>query len=141
VSGALTELVGDYKVEVTASTLNIKAGGSGTATFNLIPVGGSKQTVQFSYGILPASITCDFSQQSVTLDGANPTAVTLHTEGGLVRVVPKGSLWPVMTPFALAAVFFPFNRRPLLKWTLAVCGLFVLILYGDAEAALRLRAP
>ncbi len=122
----------DYIVQALPANITIKDGQTGTATLNVIPLGGFSQAVQFSCGTLPANVSCIFSQANVTPDGVHPSIVmlTVKTSGLLASRIGNGSLWAFTSTITLAGVLLPFGRRRRYKTTLGVLGLFVLALYG-----------
>jgi hypothetical protein len=131
-SSPITEMIADYTVQVFPSNLTIHDGMSGTATFNIIPVGGFAQAVQFSCGTLPAHVSCSFAPSSVTLDGVNPSivALTVNTNSASARLTRSNGLWAVPSTLAFAALLLPFGRRKRFKTYFAVAGLLVVGLYG-----------
>ncbi len=74
----------DYSVLVNPSTLAIRAGQSGAATFTITPVGGYSGTVTLSCSGLPTGATCVFQPAQAVLDGSNTVVtaqLTVHTTG------------------------------------------------------------
>jgi sugar lactone lactonase YvrE len=61
----------DFSLTANPSTLTIKAGDTGTATFTFTPVGGFTGTVTFGCGSLPVGVTCTFAPATLTADGSN----------------------------------------------------------------------
>jgi len=122
----------DYTVQVFPSTLTIQDGFSGTASFNLTPLGGFAQPVQFSCGTLPAHVSCSFSKSTVTLDGTNPTVVTLtiNTVGTVAKLNDSYGVWPASSALVLAGLLLPFGLRKRFKLSRAALCLCVLVLCG-----------
>jgi pro-kumamolisin-like protein/Big-like domain-containing protein len=109
--GPMVVTVADYTMQAQPASLTIVVGQSGTTNLNLLPIGGSTQTVQFSCGTAPANINCSFSPASITLDGTNVATVkitvnTLTTTAGLVR---HSRALGFTATFAFAALFLPFG--------------------------------
>jgi sugar lactone lactonase YvrE len=61
----------DFSLTANPTSLTIKAGDTGHATFTFTPVGGFTGTVTFSCGNLPAGVTCTFAPSTLTADGSN----------------------------------------------------------------------
>jgi hypothetical protein len=61
----------DFSLTANPSTLTVKAGDTGTATFTFTPVGGFTGTVTFGCGSLPVGVTCTFAPATLTADGSN----------------------------------------------------------------------
>ena len=57
---------GDFQVGVSASSLTLAQGASGTATINVTPENGFNSAVSFSVSGLPAGLTFQFAPSSVT---------------------------------------------------------------------------
>ncbi len=130
VSSPITEAISDYVFQALPATLNIQSGQSGTATLNLIPLGGFSQTVQFSCGTLPTNVTCAFSPSSVTPDGVNPSVTTLTVKTGGTQLSRTGNsaIWSVSATVLLGGVLvLPFGKRRRINGTLAVLGLLILL--------------
>src|SRR5208337_2071685 len=134
VSSPITVTISDYVFQALPPTLTIPDGQSGTATLNVIPLGGFSQAIQFSCGTLPAKVSCTFSPSSVTPDGVNPSTVTLTVKtGGSMAAsrVGNGALWGVASTAVLSGVLLlPFGRRKRLTGALVVLGLMVLLISG-----------
>jgi subtilase family serine protease len=133
VSNPITEAISDYVFQALPATLNIPSGQSGTATLNLIPLGGFAQTVQFSCGTLPTNVTCSFSPSSVTPDGVNPSTTTLTIKTGAALMSRAGSsaLWSVSATALLGGILLlPFGRRKRINGMLAALALMMLLLVG-----------
>ena len=77
VSAPILETVADYVVQLIPATITVKEGHSGSILLTLIPQGGFTSPVQLACSNLPTDVTCGFSKSTVTLDGVNPTAVSL----------------------------------------------------------------
>jgi hypothetical protein len=131
-SSPITETIADYTVQVFPANLTIQDGMSGTASFNIIPVGGFAQAVQLSCGTLPAHVSCTFAPSSVTLDGVNPSTVVLTVNTNSASASPRRSsgMWAVPSTLAFAALLLPFGRRKRFKAYFAAAGLIVLGLCG-----------
>jgi hypothetical protein len=130
--GPISELIADYTIQAQPSSLTIVAGQSGSATLNIIPLGGSTQTVQLSCGTLPADITCSFSPTSVTLDGVTAASVkvTVNSSPTTARAEIKRRLWGAASTLVFAGILLPFVRRKRLKTVLGVAVLLVVALAG-----------
>ncbi len=130
VSSPITVAIADYVFQALPPNLSIQDGQSGTATLNVIPLGGFAQVIQFSCGTLPTNVSCTFSKSTVAPDGVNPSTVTLtvKTNGAMASRVGKGALWGVASTAILSGVLLlPFGRRKRLTGTLALLGLVVLL--------------
>jgi hypothetical protein len=132
VSNPIAEMIADYLLQPQPPNLTVKAGQSGTAMINVIPLGGSTQTIQLSCGTVPTNITCSVAQAAVTLDGINPVAVKVTVNANAVtasatRVEPG---WAIASPIAFACLLLPFVRRKRLKTLLGIAALLVLGLSG-----------
>ena len=125
-------MIADYALQVFPSTLTIQDGMTGSASFNLVPLGGFAQPVQLSCGNLPANVSCTFSKSSVTLDGVNPSTVTLtiSTMGAVAKLDDSRSLWPLSSAVALAGLLLPFGLRKRLKLSRIALCMAVLALCG-----------
>lgn len=86
---ALLGIGTDFNMTVSPPTATVTAGKQATFTLTVSPLGGFNSTVALTCGDLPPNSTCNFSQNSVTLNGsaATPT-VTISTaaRSGLVRL-------------------------------------------------------
>ena len=125
-------MIADYTIQAQPSSLTIVAGHSGSATLNIIPLGGSTQTVIMSCGTLPADINCSFSPSSVTLDGVTAASVkvTVNSSPTAARAEIKRRLWGAAQTLAFAGILLPFVRRKRLKTVLGVAALLVVALAG-----------
>jgi hypothetical protein len=133
VSGPITEAISDYVFQALPANLTIQDGQSGTATLNVIPLGGFSQAMQFSCGTLPANVSCSFSASSVTPDGVNPSTVTLtvHTSGAVASRAGNNALWAVSSTAVLGGMLLlPFGRKRRIKGTLVVLGMMALLFAG-----------
>jgi parallel beta-helix repeat protein len=66
----------DFSIAVSPATLSMSAGGSGSSTLTIVPVGGYAGSISFSYSGLPGSATCGFSPSSLSPTGNNSTLTT-----------------------------------------------------------------
>jgi len=132
VSGPITEQISDYMVQVFPGTVFIHDGTTGTASFNVVPLGGFAQAVQLSCGAVPVNVSCKFSKSSVTLDGVNPTVVTLTIGTNRLMARADGtSRWGgALATFAVAGLLLPFGMRRRLKGAFAVLCLLGVALLG-----------
>ena len=133
VSSPITEVILDYIFQALPGNLTIQGGQSGTATLNVIPLGGYSQAVQFSCGTLPAGVSCLFSQSSVTPDGVHPSIATLtvKTSSALASRSGNGAFWAVSATGLLGGMLLlPFGNRRRVKGSLAVSGMFLLLMIG-----------
>jgi trimeric autotransporter adhesin len=98
----------------------------------VFPLGGFAQPVQLSCGMLPANVSCHFSQASVTPDGVHPSNATLTINTSRVAASRNGNnrLWAVTSTFAFGFVLLPFVSRKRLKISLGMLGLFLVALAG-----------
>jgi Pro-kumamolisin, activation domain/Bacterial Ig-like domain (group 3) len=133
VSGPVTETVSDYLVQSLPSTLTIKNGDSGSATLNLIPLGGFAQVVNLTCANLPATISCKFTPAKISLDGTNPGTATLviNTKGFNSSELKKTGLWAIPSGAALAGLLIlPLGRRRKLQSLVAAVALMVVAVGG-----------
>jgi Pro-kumamolisin, activation domain/Bacterial Ig-like domain (group 3) len=125
--------VTDYTVQVFPATVFLHAGSTGTASFNVVPLGGFNQSVQFSCGTLPAKVSCSFNMSSVTLDGVNPTVVTLTVATNRIMASTAGTTrcgGALLTGFALASLLLPVGMRKKWKSAFTAVCLLGLVLWG-----------
>jgi hypothetical protein len=139
VSPAITEMISDYVLQALPATLTIQDGQTGTATLNIIPLGGFSQPVQASCGALPANVSCSFVPATVTPDGVHPATIMLAIKTGSAVASRGGDsrLWAATSTFALAGVLLPFgwSRRRRLQSTVAALGLiFVGLCIGGCSS-------
>ena len=132
VSAPITEMITDYIFQALPATLTIQEGQTGTATLNIIPLGGFSQTVQASCVTVPANVSCSFTPSAVTPDGVHPATITLAIKtSGAVSSLVGGSpvvpsrLWAATSTFGLAALLLPFGwrRRRRVQSAVAALGL------------------
>jgi Pro-kumamolisin, activation domain/Bacterial Ig-like domain (group 3) len=133
VSAPITETISDYVFQALPGTLTIQDGQTGTATLNIIPLGGFSVPVQASCGTLPTNVSCSFSPATATPDGVHPATIMLaiKTGGALASRVGDGRLWAATSTFGLAGALLPFEwrRRRRVQSMLAVLGLIFVGLY------------
>ncbi len=122
----------DYTVQGAPTAMTIKDGQSGIATISVFPLGGFAQPVQLSCGMLPANVSCNLSQASVTPDGVHPSNVSLTINTSHLAANHNGSnpLWAVTSTFAFGFVLLPFVSRKRLKTSFGLLGLFLVVLVG-----------
>ena len=126
VSAPITEMITDYIFQAPAS-LTIQDGQTGTATLNIIPLGGFSQPVQVSCGSVPANVSCSFNPASITPDGVHPATIMLaiKTGGAVASKLGESRLWAATSTFGLAGLLLPFGwrKRRRVQTTVAVLGL------------------
>lgn len=88
----------------SASSLQIAAGSTGTATLTVTPQNGYSGTVQFSCSGLPVNSTCSFSPSTVTPTG-NIAATTTLTVATNVQVVANDVLSRPLSKAVLSLAF------------------------------------
>jgi hypothetical protein len=76
-SSPIPVTVADYIMQVLPASVKVDEGKSESVTVDLIPQGGFAAPVQLACSDLPADVTCNFSQSTVTLGGINPVTVSL----------------------------------------------------------------
>jgi hypothetical protein len=115
--GPITEMVADFTMQSQTATLTLTAGQTGTAAISVIPLGGSTQTVSFTCGNLPATLSCAFAPTSVTLDGVDAGAVkvTVTAAVATASAVEKTNFLGVVSTMAIAGLLLPFGRRKNMK--------------------------
>ena len=133
VSAPITETISDYIFQALPATLTIQDGKTGTATLNIIPLGGFSQPVQVSCGTLPANVTCSFTPATVTPDGVHPASIMLaiSTGGAVAGRVGNNLTWAGISSFGLVGLLLPLGRLRgrRLKSIAAVLGLMCVGLY------------
>jgi len=82
-SASVTQSISDYSVQPATSSVSIKIGQSGAASFAVTPLGGFNSTVSFSCSGLPSGASCTFSPANLTLNGADVAidTMTISTSG------------------------------------------------------------
>jgi len=119
-------MITDYIFQAPAS-LTIQDGQTGTATLNIIPMGGFSQPVQASCGPVPANVTCSFNPASVTPDGVHPATIMLaiKTSGAVASKLGESRLWAATSTFGLAGLLLPFGwrKRRRVRTTVTALGL------------------
>jgi len=80
----------DFQLTVNPSSLTIKAGQTGTATFTVTPENGFNSQVSFSCNGLPSEAACSFNPASVTPNGSAATSVVTVT-----TTAPSAALRPL----------------------------------------------
>jgi Pro-kumamolisin, activation domain/Bacterial Ig-like domain (group 3) len=138
VSAPITEMITDYIFQAPAS-LTIQDGQTGTATLNIIPLGGFSQPVQASCGSVPANVSCSFNPASVTPDGVHPATIMLAIKTGnaVASKVGESRLWAATSTFGLAGLLLPFGwrKRRRVQTTVAALGLiFVGLCIGGCSS-------
>ena len=131
VSSPITEAILDYIFQALPGSLTIQGGQSGTATLNVIPLGGYSQAVQFSCGSLPAGVNCVFSQSSVTPDGIHPSTATLTIKTSVLigSRTGNGAFLALSATVLLGGVLLmPFGKRR--RINLALPGMLLLLAIG-----------
>jgi hypothetical protein len=139
VSAPITELISDYIFQALPATLTIQDGKTGTATLNIIPLGGFSQPVQASCGTLPADVSCSFAPATVTPDGVHPATIVLaiKTSGAVASRLGDSRLWAATSTFGLAGVLLPFGwrKRRRVQSTVAALGLiFIGLCFGGCSS-------
>jgi hypothetical protein len=133
VSAPITETISDYILQALPATLTIQEGQTGTATLNIIPIGGFSSPVQVSCGTLPANVSCSFSPATVTPDGVHPASIMLaiRTGNAVAARIGGSGTWAGISTFGLAGMLLPFGwrRGRRLKSVVAVLGLMFVGLY------------
>jgi hypothetical protein len=139
VSAPITEMITDYIFQALPATLTIQEGQTGTATLNIIPLGGFSQPVQASCATLPTNVSCSFTPQTVTPDGVHPATITLaiKTSGAVASRLGDSRLWAATSTFGLAGILLPFGwrKRRRVQSTVAALGLiFVGLCIGGCSS-------
>ncbi len=132
VSNPVTAQVSDFALQVFPGSVTIEKGSSTAVSVDVVPLSGFAQTVQLSCGQLPTNLTCTFKQNSVALDGVNPSVVTLTIANGQkqssnIGINPWGS---AAASIALAGLLLPLGMRRQWKRTFAILFLLSAGLYG-----------
>lgn len=124
----------DFTVVLSASSLNIARGGSGTLTLTASPANGFSQSISLQCSGLPANTTCSFSPSAFTPNGsAVQDTVTVTSTATTLNLMP--SLWQRETPAAMCGLlllFFPTRNRRIGRGLLGClfAGLILLPLSG-----------
>jgi Bacterial Ig-like domain (group 3) len=139
VSAPITEMISDYIFQALPATLTIQEGQTGTATLNIIPLGGFSQPVQAACGTVPANVSCSFTPSAVTPDGVHPATITLaiKTTGAVASRIGESRLWAATSTFGLAGMLLPFGwrKRRRVQSTAAALGLiFVGLCIGGCSS-------
>jgi Glycoside hydrolase family 44/Bacterial Ig-like domain (group 3) len=80
----------DFSLSMSASTLNVTAGTSGTITLTVSPLNGFKQAVNFVCSGLPGGTSCTFNPPLVTpTSGPANATMTIQTPAAAAAVVPS----------------------------------------------------
>ncbi len=130
--GPITEMVFDYTVQAQPATIALVGGQSGSSMINAIPLGGSTQTVSFSCGAVPASLTCAIAPSMVTLDGVNPTAVKVTVTSGSVTAAKavRTDAWGAVSAIAFVGLLLPLGNRKKLKRSFGIIAIVMLAAYA-----------
>jgi beta-galactosidase len=120
----------DFTLGVTAVSLTVIAGSSGTETVTLTPQNGFTPTaaVTFTCSGLPSGATCSFSPATVTSTGNMLSTLTVSTPAAFSASYKSGPLFPGSV-LAVAMYFFGRRKRRGLKLILlavSVAGLTLL---------------
>jgi hypothetical protein len=133
VSTPITETISDYIFQALPATLTIQDGQAGSATLNIIPLGGFSQPVQVSCGTLPANVSCTFSPTTATPDGTHPSTIvlTIKTGSSVAGNVGYDGSWAASSTIGLAGMLLPFGwrKRRRIKTMVVVFGLMFVGLY------------
>lgn len=127
-SATVTITEPDYSLSTSQSSLNLSAGGSGTVSYSLTPVGGYQGTVTMSCTSTLPSLNCAFSPATYSLTGANSpltgtatitaasTAAALRPASKIHRGTTGGNRLSWL-PGALLLLLLPFasKRRAFLQ--------------------------
>ena len=130
--GPVTEMVADFALQTAPSTLILATGQSGSATLNIVPIGGSTQALQLSCGKLPENLACSFSPSTLTLDGMTTAAVkiNLSTKWTYSTLFTPRRTFGATASLAFAALILPLGIRRRRKLLLGVACILVVALYG-----------
>ncbi len=83
----------DFSLSMSASTLNVTAGTSGTITLTVSPLNGFKQAVNFVCSGLPSGTSCTFNPQLLTpTSGPSNATMTIQTPAAAAAVVPGAKM-------------------------------------------------
>jgi subtilase family serine protease len=133
VSTPIVETISDYIFQALPATLAIQEGQTGTATLNIIPLGGFSQPVQVACGTLPANVSCTYNPATVTPDGVHPSTITLAIKTGsaVASNVEYNGAWAATSTFSLTGMLLPFGwrRRRRIKTLVVVFGLMFVGLF------------
>jgi hypothetical protein len=126
--GPITEMVVDYTTQAQPASIALTGGLPGTTNINVIPLGGSTQTVSFSCGTVPATLTCAIAPATVTLDGVNPSVVKVTISSGAASAVAAAKFngWGVVSTMTVVGLLLPFGRRKKLGRSLGMVGIVAL---------------
>lgn len=128
----------DFQVLVNPTTLTIKAGQSGQATFTVTPINGFNSSVSFACSGLPSEAACNFSPASVTPNGApaSSTLTVTTTAKSTVLRLPRPSsqrlVYALLLP--VLVVLLAIAARPARRGlpVLQLLGLFLLLTVASA---------
>jgi len=111
---------GDFKVDVSAPSLTLTAGASGTATINVTPEHGFNSAVSLSVSGLPAGLSFQFAPSSVTPTSASPVSSMLTLSPATYTPPPpnpyatKPHAGSLPKPIAMASAIFPLGMAGLI---------------------------
>lgn len=122
----------DYTVQAQPANIIIPTGMSGSSTINVLPLGGSTQTVGFTCAAQSPDISCTFSPATVTLDGTHTGSVkiTVNTRLMAANAATRKGIWGTASTLAFAGILLPFIRRKRLKTLLGMAALCAIALCG-----------
>jgi Bacterial Ig-like domain (group 3)/MBG domain (YGX type) len=89
----VTVVAPDYSITSNPTSLTIKQGQSGTATFTVTPVGGFNQTITFACAGLPSGANCSFSPATVTPNGTAVTSLLTITTTAPTAMLSRPLPW------------------------------------------------
>lgn len=120
ITATATATGGDFQIGVSAPSLTLAQGASGTATINVTPENGFKSAVNLTVSGLPAGLTFQFAPASVT-----PTAGSAVTS--MLTLSPTTYTAPPPSPYSAKAHGGPFSK-PIMTasalFPLGLAGLF-----------------
>jgi beta-galactosidase len=101
----------DFTLGVSAASLNVNAGSSGTETITLTPQNGftPNSKIAFACSGLPSNATCSFSPTTVTSAGNTVSTLTVNTTAASSTASYKSN--PLFPGSVLAAALYFFGRK------------------------------
>ncbi|MGD0941422.1 MAG: fibronectin type III domain-containing protein, partial [Terracidiphilus sp.] len=120
----------DFALVVSAPSLSITAGSSGTETITVSPENGFPVNSSVTFGCtgLPGSVTCSFSPTTVTANSTITSTLTVAAATSVATLRHKSNLWFPGSALAVALCFFRTKKRRSLQMMLLALSVFSMTL-------------